>query len=38
MFLLTEDILRHIYEFDSTYRDIFKYVLLEVKKMRIWEY
>ena len=34
MELLTDDILRNIYEYDRTYRDIFKHVLLEINKRR----
>lgn len=37
-FLLPEDIIRYIYEFDKTYRDIFNEIVKEIKYIQIYQY
>ena len=37
-FSLPEEIIRYIYEFDNTYRDIFNEILKEIEYIQIYQY
>ena len=37
-FSLPEEIIRYIYEFDTTYRDIFNEILKEIEYLQIYQY